>query len=97
MCAQFGAAVAARLDPPGLAEAWAQVIGLAGRYERHGEPSVYQAGDLTVVDTPLFFEAGERMGRVSYRRDGRVAGLLFLPRGLVDDQSFGPPPTNPGH
>jgi hypothetical protein len=94
--AQFGAAVAARLDPPGLAAAWAQVIGLAGQYERHGEPSVYQAGDLTVVDTPLFFEAGERMGRISYRRDGRVAGLLFLPRGLVDDRSFGPPPTNPG-
>ncbi|HEY4702325.1 MAG TPA: hypothetical protein VIH64_10575, partial [Streptosporangiaceae bacterium] len=70
--------------------------GLAGHYERHGEPSVYQAGDLTVVDTPLFFEAGERMGRISYRRDGRVAGLLFLPPGLVDDRSFSPPPTSPG-
>jgi hypothetical protein len=40
--------------------------------------------DFTVVDLPLFFEAGERMGRVSYDRDGRVAGLFFLPRGLVD-------------
>ncbi|HEX3752532.1 MAG TPA: DUF3887 domain-containing protein [Streptosporangiaceae bacterium] len=82
--AQFGDRVAARLDPPGLAAAWAQVIGLVGQYERHGEPSVYQAGDFTVVDTPLFFEAGERMGRVSYDRDGRVAGLFFLPRGLLD-------------
>ena len=78
--------MAARLDPPGLAAAWAQVIGLAGQYERLGEPSVYQAGDLTIVDTPLYFEAGERMGRVSYARDGRVAGLLFLPRGLVDGE-----------
>ena len=85
VCAQFGDQVAARLDPPRLAAAWAQVIGLVGRYERHGEPSVYQAGDFTVVDTPLFFEAGERMGRVSYDRDGRVAGLFFLPRGLVDE------------
>jgi hypothetical protein len=84
--AQFGDQVAARLDPPGLAAAWAQVIGLAGQYERLGEPSVYQAGDLTIVDTPLYFEAGERMGRVSYARDGRVAGLLFLPRGLVDGE-----------
>ena len=84
VCAQFGDAVAARLDPPRLAAVWAQVIGMVGQYERHGEPRVYQAGDLTVVDTPLFFEAGERMGRVSYDRDGRVAGLFFLPRGLVD-------------
>jgi hypothetical protein len=84
VCAQFGAAVAATLDPPRLAAAWAQVIGMVGEYERHGEPSVYQAGDLTVVDVPLFFEAGERMGRVSYNRAGQVAGLLFLPRGLVD-------------
>jgi hypothetical protein len=84
VCAQFGDAVAAKLDPPRLAAAWAQVVGMVGDYERHGEPSVYQAGDFTVVDIPLFFEAGERMGRVSYDRDGRVAGLFFLPRGLVD-------------
>ncbi|MBV9794941.1 MAG: DUF3887 domain-containing protein [Actinobacteria bacterium] len=82
--AQFGAAVAARMDPPRLAAAWATVIGLVGEYERHGAPSVYQAGDFTVVDTPLFFAAGERMARVSYDRDGEVAGLFFLPRGLVD-------------
>ncbi len=85
VCAQFGEAVAARLDPPGLAAAWAGVVGMVGRYERHGEPSVYQAGDFTLVDTTLFFEAGERMGRVSYDRDGHVAGLFFLPRGLVDE------------
>jgi hypothetical protein len=84
VCARFGPAVAARLDPPGLASAWAQVIGMVGRYERRGTPSVYQAGDHTIVDLPLFFEAGERMGRVSYDRDARVAGLFFLPRGLVD-------------
>jgi hypothetical protein len=84
VCAQFGPAVAAKLDPPGLAGAWAQVIGMVGEYERHGEPSVYQAGDVTVVDLPLFFEAGERMGRVSYNRAGRVTGLLVLPRGLID-------------
>jgi hypothetical protein len=28
------------------------------------------------VDVPLFFEAGERTGRVSYDRDGKVAGLV---------------------
>jgi hypothetical protein len=87
VCARFGPAVAARLDPPGLAAAWAQVIGMVGQYERRGAPSVYQAGDHTIVDLPLFFEAGERMGRVSYDRDASVAGLFFLPLGLVDGGS----------
>jgi hypothetical protein len=77
--AQFGPAVAARLGPAGLAAAWAQVIGMAGEFERQGAPSAYRAGDYTVVDVPLFFEAGERTGRVSYDQDGRVAGLFFLP------------------
>ena len=79
VCAQFGPAVAARLDPAGLAAAWAQVIGMAGEFERQGEPSAARAGDYTVVDVPLFFEAGERTGRVSYDQEARVAGLFFLP------------------
>jgi hypothetical protein len=79
VCAQFGPAVAARLDPDGLAAAWAQVIGMAGEFERRGAPSAARAGDYTVVDVPLFFEAGERTGRVSYDQDARVAGLFFLP------------------
>ena len=54
---------------------------MVGEFERHGEPSAYRAGDLTVVGVPLFFEAGERTGRVSYDQDARVAGLFFLPRG----------------
>ena len=82
-CATFDASVAAKLDAAGLAAAWAQLIGLAGRYERHGPPSVFQAGDYTVVDVPLYFEAGERIGRISYSRDARVSGIFFLPRGMA--------------
>lgn len=78
VCATFGPAVAARLDAEKLAAVWAQVIRMVGQYERRGAPSVYQAGDYTLVDTPLHFEAGDRTGRVSYDRDGRVAGLFFL-------------------
>jgi hypothetical protein len=74
--------VAAKLDAGGLAAAWAQVIGLVGRYERRDEPRVFQAGDYAVVDVPLYFEAGERTGRISYDREGRVAGLFFLPSGM---------------
>jgi hypothetical protein len=83
VCATFDGTVAAKLDDTKLAAAWAQVIGMAGRYERRGAVSVYQAGDYTIVDVPLFFEAAERVGRISYDRDGRVAGLFFLPRGMV--------------
>ena len=83
VCATFDDNVAAKLDDTKLAAAWAQVIGMAGRYERRGAASVYQAGDYTVVDVPLSFEAAERVGRTSYDRDGRVAGLFFLPRGMV--------------
>ena len=66
------------LDARGLAGAWAQVVGTAGACEGMGEPVAHQAGDYTVVDVPLRFEAAELTGRVSYDRDGRVAGLYFL-------------------
>jgi hypothetical protein len=82
-CRDFGERVAARLDPDGAAALWARLAGMVGRFERMGAPVVYQAGDLTVVDVPLFFEAGERTGRVSYDRDGKVAGLFVLPTALT--------------
>jgi hypothetical protein len=43
----------------------------------------YQAGDLTLVDIPLSFEAAERTVRITYNRDGQVAGLHFLPPGFA--------------
>lgn len=76
---RFADTVAARLDADGVAGVWAQVIGTVGAFERLESPVVHQAGDLTVVDVPLFFEAGERTGRVSLDRSGRVAGLFILP------------------
>jgi hypothetical protein len=82
-CATFDATVAAKLDPRKLAAVWAQVIGLIGQYERRDAPSVFQAGDYTVVDTPLYFEAGERISRISYSQDAKVAGIFFLPFGTA--------------
>ncbi len=65
------------LDAQGLAAAWAQVVGMAGEYQGMGEPVAHQAGDYTVVDVPLRFEAAELTGRVSYDRAGQVSGLFF--------------------
>jgi hypothetical protein len=74
----FNQRMANALDARGLAAAWAQVAGMAGAYEGMGEPVVHQAGDYTVVDVPLRFEAAEMTGRVSYDPSGQVAGLFFL-------------------
>jgi hypothetical protein len=77
-CAGFNQQMSERLDPAALAGVWAQVIGTAGGYEGMGEPVAHQAGDYTVVDVPLHFEAADLTGRVSYDRAGQVAGLFFL-------------------
>jgi hypothetical protein len=74
----FNQRMAKALDAGGLAAAWARVIGTAGEYQGMGEPLAHQAGDYTVVDVPLRFEAAEMTGRVSYDRAGQVAGLYFL-------------------
>jgi hypothetical protein len=49
-----------------------------GTYQRMGEPMTRQAGDLTIVDVPLTFEASEMKGRVVFDRKGKVAGLFIL-------------------
>ena len=76
--AGFDQRLSEALGAQALAAAWAQVIGTAGGYEGMGEPVAHQAGDYTVVDVPLHFEAAELTGRVSFSGTGQVAGLFFL-------------------
>jgi hypothetical protein len=78
VAADFNDEVAEKLPASQLAAAWAQVIGLVGRYEGMGEPMTRQAGDLTIVDIPMTFEASEMKGRVVYDARGKVAGLFIL-------------------
>ncbi|NGN64062.1 DUF3887 domain-containing protein [Streptomyces sp. A7024] len=75
---RFDATMTAQLPPAGLAAAWAEVIGMAGAYERMGEPRVRQLGDHTVVDIPLEFEAGPMKGRATFSKEGEVSGLFVL-------------------
>jgi uncharacterized protein DUF3887 len=75
----FGAVMRSRLDADRLAAGWAQTIAMIGSFERMGEPVAYPAGDGTVADVPLYFEAGERTGRVSFSPDGEVVGLFIRP------------------
>lgn len=77
--ARFDAACAERLGEEGLAAAWAQVIGSVGAYERHGEVQATRAANVTVTNTPLAFEAGDFVARISFRDDRSIAGLFILP------------------
>jgi hypothetical protein len=66
-------------DAARLARGWVQTVGLIGNYEGMGEPFAHQAGDHTVVEVPLRFEAGAATGRVIFDEDGKVAGLWLRP------------------
>lgn len=67
------------LDADKIAAVWAQLAGALGAYERMDAPFARRFGDLSVVDVTLHFEAGEAVGRVSYDRADRVAGLRLIP------------------
>ncbi|MGD0699564.1 MAG: DUF3887 domain-containing protein [Trebonia sp.] len=82
VCRDFNEKVARKLDADGIALMWARLTGMLGGLEDTGELLAYPAGDLTLVEIPLSFEAAERTARVSYDRTGKVAGLHFLPPGF---------------
>jgi hypothetical protein len=79
----FGDRIAGKLDADHLAASWARLAGMIGQLEQTGRPTAFQAADVTIVEVPLYFEAGERTGRVTYDRDGKVVGLFFVPPGLT--------------
>jgi len=76
--ARFDATMRDGLTEEGLAEAWAYIVGLAGAYEGHGETDVMRAGDFTITNTPLNFEAGDFVARITFRDDRTIAGLFIL-------------------
>ncbi|MGW0160064.1 DUF3887 domain-containing protein [Mycobacterium sp. NPDC003323] len=76
--ARFDSTMSDRLTDEGLAEGWAHIVGLAGAYERHGETAATRAGDFTTTDTPLNFEAGDFVARITFRDDRTIAGLYIL-------------------
>jgi hypothetical protein len=76
--ARFDATMRDRLTDEGLAEAWAHIVGLAGAYESHGDTVAVRAGDFTTTNTPLAFEAGDFVARITFRDDRTLAGLYIL-------------------
>jgi hypothetical protein len=75
----FGERMREVLDADRLASGWAQAVSLIGGFERMGEPVARQSGEHTIVDVPLYFEAGEANGRVTLDGAGAVTGLFIRP------------------
>lgn len=75
---RFDTTMRAGLTEEGLAEAWAYLVGLAGAYEGHGVTDSVRVGDFTITNTPLAFEAGDFVARITFRDDQTIAGLYIL-------------------
>ncbi|GAA1439518.1 hypothetical protein GCM10009617_04110 [Leifsonia poae] len=75
---RFDATMAEALAAEDLAAVWAQLIGTVGVFERSTAPTARRTADVTVVEVPLEFEAGDMVGRVSVRDDHAIAGLFVL-------------------
>lgn len=78
---QFDPAMRDGLSEDALAAAWAQIVGLSGAFEEHGEPNLARAGDVTVTNTPISMEAGDYTARIAFRDDRKIAGLFILEAG----------------
>lgn len=76
--ARFDATMLEGLSEEQLAEPWVQIAAAIGAYEGHGETDVVRAGDFTTTNTPLRFEAGDLVARITFRDDRTIAGLYFL-------------------
>lgn len=66
------------VDEERLRTTWAHIVASIGPYGGMGDPFVRALAEYTVVDLPLLFEAGDLVGRVSYRADGKISGLVLL-------------------
>lgn len=77
--ADFGERMRERVDAGRLAAGWAHTSGLIGQFERMGAPFARSDGEHTIIDIPLYFEAGDANGRVTFDRDGKVVGLFIRP------------------
>ncbi|WP_378143937.1 DUF3887 domain-containing protein [Cnuibacter sp. UC19_7] len=76
--ARFDDTMRAGLSADALAAAWAQIVGLAGSYEKRGATEATRAADITITNTPLGFEAGDYVARIAFRDDRTIAGLHIL-------------------
>ena len=76
--ARFDATMRDGLSDEELAAGWAQIAAAAGTYRSHGATEVARVAELTTTNTPLTFEGGEFVARITFRDDQTIAGLYIL-------------------
>jgi hypothetical protein len=80
--AHFDSLMQQKLTPDELASSWATYQEAFGNYQSHGNPQDVPRGDLTVVNIPLQMARIPGEFRVTFHKDGTVAGLYFLKTGV---------------
>ncbi|WP_405676617.1 DUF3887 domain-containing protein [Streptomyces sp. NBC_00868] len=79
--AHFDTTVRKLLPPDALASAWETYQDGFGRYKSHGDPKDLAFGEFTVVNVPLRMERQPGEFRLTFHKDGSIAGLFFLGTG----------------
>ncbi|MEU9305248.1 DUF3887 domain-containing protein [Streptomyces sp. NPDC048269] len=80
--AHFDTTMRKALPPDALAEAWKNYQATFGSYQSHGDPKDVASGELTVVNVPLRMEDKPGEFRLTFHKDGSIAGLWFLGTGV---------------
>ena len=80
--AEFDHTMLAALDEQQLVKARADYEDRFGTFEQMGPPEIVRRGDLTVINVPLRMSLGNGQARVTYDRDGKIAGLYLLRVGV---------------
>ena len=76
---RFDAIMARKLTAAQLSQAWGQVTSAVGTFQSAGRPTAHTAAGDLVIEIPLVFSQGTRVGEVTFGPGGQVAGLFFLP------------------
>lgn len=80
--AGFDPTMQQRLSADGVAAGWAAYQKQFGDYQSHGDPEDVSRGDLTVVNVPLKMARKPGQFRITFHRDGHIAGLFLLKTGV---------------
>lgn len=88
---RFDATVAAALPPPTLAATWAQIEAQAGPFQGIGATREEATGPFTTVFVRCRFAAAELDAKIVYSKDGKIAGLFFVPPTQAP-KAWAPPP-----
>lgn len=78
----FDSAMRARLSARDVCAAWHSYTALFGNYVSHGTPRLVRVGTERVVQIALHLRKRDGEFRVTFDRNGRIAGLYLLRTGV---------------